>query len=216
MPISFGKAQASLINSNFLSENADEKSVFVILEGTLNGYAEKFLQLLNEYYNQRGVKASGKIISEAQTNLETSANGSRLIISLPDYFDYPNEGVRGVKQSSNAPASPYKFKTLRGMSAEGRMNLKNYILSGKAKVSNVKKTIGQERKFSKISKGKKKSLIDLQVETLIYNIKKYGIKATRYFDDAFEEAFSDLDVVVSEQMADAITISIVKKVNEKQ
>jgi hypothetical protein len=101
------------------------------------------------------------------------------------------------------------------MSKEGRASLKQYLLSGKAKVRNVKKAIGQERKFSKISKGVKKSLIDQQVDTLIYNIKKYGIKTTRYFDDAFEEAFADLDVTVSEQMADAITISIVKKVNEK-
>lgn len=215
MPISFGKAQANLINSNFLAENADSKSVYILLEGTLNDYAEKFLNLLNENYNQRGVKASGKIISEAKSVVTESGEGTLLIISLPDYYDYPNEGVRGVRSSSNAPNSPYKFKTLRGMSAEGRMSLKNYILSGKAKVRNVKKAIGQEKKFSKISKGVKKSLIDQQVDTLIYNIKKYGIKTTRYFDDAFEEAFADLDVVVSEQMADAITISIVKKVNEK-
>ena len=215
MPISFGKAQANLINSNFLAENADNKSLYIILEGTLEGYAEKFLELLNQNYNQRGVKASGKIISEAQTQLTTTSDGANLIISLPDYFDYPNEGVQGVNENRNAPTSPYKFKTLRGMSAEGRANLKNYLLSGKARVRNVKKTIGQEKKFSRISKGVKKSLIDQQVDTLIYNIKKYGIKTTRYFDDAFEEAFADLDVVVSEQMANAITISIVKKVNEK-
>jgi hypothetical protein len=215
MPTSFGKAQANLINSNFLSETADDKSVYIVLEGTLNEYADKFLQLLSKYYNERKVKSSGAIISEAQTDITTTTDGTNLVIKLPYYFDFPNEGVRGVKSSSNAPASPYKFKTLRGMSAEGRASLKQYLLSGKAKVRNVKKAIGQERKFSKISKGVKKSLIDQQVETLIYNIKKYGIKTTRYFDDAFEEAFADLDVTVSEQMADAITISIVKKVNEK-
>jgi len=215
MPTSFGKAKADLINSNFLSENADEKSVYIILESTLDDYAEKFLKLLKRYYEERKVKASGNIISEAQFDTTITNDGANLVIKLPYYFDFPNEGVRGVKSSSNSPASPYKFKTLRGMSAEGRASLKKYLLSGKAKVRNVKKAIGQERKFSKISKGVKKSLIDQQVETLIYNIKKYGIKTTRYFDDAFEEAFADLDVTVSEQMADAITISIVKKVNEK-
>jgi len=215
MPMLSGRAKANLIDSNFLAENTGDKSIYIVLEGTLNEYAEKFLTLLNQNYNQRGVKASGKIISESQTDITTTSNGTNLIISLPYYFDFPNEGVQGVHENKNAPTSPYHFKSLTKMAPEGRASLKQYLLSGKAKVSNVKKTIGQERKFSKISKGVKKSLIDQQVDTLIYNIKKHGIKTTRYFDDAFEEAFADLDVTVSEQMADAITISIVKKVNEK-
>lgn len=215
MPILSGKAKANLINSDYLSENADSSSVYILLEGTLNDYAEKFLHLLEKYYNERKVKASGGIISNAKSVVTENGEGTLLTISLPDYYDFPNEGVQGVTYNNNAPNSPYHFKSLTKMSREGRMNLKKYLLSGKARVRNVKKTIGQEKKFSRISKGVKKSLIDQQVDTLIYNIKKYGIKTTRYFDDAFEEAFADLDVVVSEQMADAMVISIVKQVNKK-
>jgi hypothetical protein len=216
MPILSGKAKADLINSNFLDVNSNDKSIYIVLEDTLSEYGEKFLYLLEKYYNQRGVKASGAIISESKSIITENGNGTLLTISLPDYYDYPNEGVRGVKESQNASNSPYKFKSLTKMSKEGRESLKKYILSGKAKVRAVNKTIGQEKKYKRISETKKKSLIDKQVDTLIYNIKKYGIKTTRYFDDAFEEAFSDLDVAVSEQMADAMVISIVKQVNKKQ
>ena len=60
-----------------------------------------------------------------------------------------------------------------------------------------KTVIGLERK--NIKQAKKKSLIDQQVDTLIYNIKKYGIKQTDYFTDAFEKVFANWE----QDMADA-------------
>jgi len=130
-----------------------------------------------------------------------SDDGNKLTIRMLDYFDYPNEGVRGVRGSKNGVGSPYKFKNY-GMNAEGRASIKRYILDGKAKVSNVKEPVGLERK------NKKKSLIDRQVDNLIYMIKRYGIKRTEYFNDAFEEAFKDIDVVMGEALGIDIAMNI--------
>jgi hypothetical protein len=136
-------------------------------------------------------------------------NGNRLTITMLDYYDFVNEGVKGVKSSKNASTSPYKFKNY-GMSQEGRASIKEYILSGKAKVRNTQgdkaRGIGLERKGVKFSQ--KKSLIDRQVDTLIYNIKKYGIKKTDYFTDAFEKVFANWERDMAEAYGEDFALSL--------
>ena len=43
---------------------------------------------------------------------------------------------------------------------------------------------------------------------MIYFIKRYGIKTTDYFNDAFEEAFKDLDIVMGEALGIDIAMNI--------
>jgi hypothetical protein len=101
--------------------------------------------------------------------------------------------VKGVRSSKNAPNSPYQFKNY-GMSADGRKSIRDYIESGRAKIRSVKQDkalgIGTERKS--------KSLIDVQTDTLIYLIKKYGIKATNYFTKTIEQSQKDIQVLMAE------------------
>jgi hypothetical protein len=136
-------------------------------------------------------------------------------LKLLDYFDYPNEGVKGIDSSRNAPNSPYQYKTY-GMPKEALSSLKKYILGGRAKISSVKKDkalgIGMEKKGLRGAKGK--SAIDTQVATMAYMIKKFGIKATHYFDLAFEETFKDFDDVMNEALGEDIQITI-ELINKK-
>lgn len=209
MPITFAQSQSKLLQTDWLDFNADEEAMYIVIEDTLSQYGELFLKNLEKYANERQVVATGNMISKTKVNV-IEGNGSQILrISLPYYFDFVNEGVKGVKSTKNAPKSPYRFKTLTGMSAEGRRSLKKYIQSGKAKVRLVDKPVGTETKGKRLQ-GKKKQLIERQLDQLIYNIKKYGIKATRFFDDAFEDTFKDLDVVISQQIGKTIAISIEK------
>ena len=52
--------------------------------------------------------------------------------------------------------------------------------------------IGLEKKGVRMSA--RKSLIDTQVATMGFLIKKFGIKSTNYFTDAFKETFKDFEV----------------------
>lgn len=193
MSINFAQAQAeALADLGSYSESKKGFETFVA-DNILKQYALEFQNALERFLNEREVVGSGKL----RDSINPEFNEDGFTITMLDYYDYPNEGVRGVKSSKNAPGSPYKFKSLYKMSPEGRESLKEYILSGRAKVSNVKKAVGTEKK--KISGGKKKSLIDMQVDNLIYLIKKYGIKRTDYFNDAFETVFANF----SEDMAKA-------------
>ena len=117
-------------------------------------------------------------------NLQTKGrlqivDDKRVDIYLPYYYDYVNKGVKGVQSQKNAPNSPYSFKHY-GMSEDGRKNIKDLIRRGKAMVQIKQAPVGREKRG--------KSLEDQKVDTLIYNIKKYGIKKRPYFDEAVAEA----------------------------
>jgi hypothetical protein len=200
MPKSFAKAQADALNS--LGGQDREQFVPFVAQSILKQYGIDFKILLEKYINSRQVVASGKLADNIYPSV--TEDGNKLIVTMLDYFDFPNEGVKGVRSLKNGVGSPYKFKNY-GMNAEGRASIKEYILSGKARVKNVKSPVGLERK---VDRGKKKSLIDKQVDNLIYMIKRYGIKRTEYFNDAFEEAFKDIDVVMGEALGIDIAMNI--------
>ncbi len=197
MPKSFAKAQAGALNR--LGGQDREQFVPFVAQSILEQYGQDFKILLEAYIKSRKVSSTGALADNIYPSV--SEDGNKLIVTMLDYFDFPNEGVRGVKGTKNGVGSPYKFKNY-GMNAEGRASIKRYILDGKAKVSNVKEPVGLERK------NKKKSLIDRQVDNLIYMIKRYGIKRTEYFNDAFEEAFKDIDVVIGEALGIDIAMNI--------
>jgi hypothetical protein len=196
MPISLTEAQNRALGR--IGSSRDEFQSFVA-SNVLEQYGAEFKRVLEDIMKQRKiVGATGDLMESINPIVDT--DGKKLTITMLDYYDFVNEGVKGVRNSKNAPNSPYKFKNY-GMNAEGRVSIKEYILKGKAKVSNKqvmgKTVIGLERK--NIKQAKKKSLIDRQVDTLIYNIKKYGIKQTDYFTDAFEKVFANWE----QDMADA-------------
>jgi hypothetical protein len=184
--------------------NRDEFIPFVA-QSILDQYGQDFKILLEAYIKARQISASGKLADNITSEVDNDKN--KLTIKMLDYFDFPNEGVRGWGSSKNAQASPYTYRRKAKKSSNGQFqaSIKEYILSGKAKVRNVQSPVGLERK---VNRGKKKSLIDKQVDNLIYMIKRYGIKRTEYFNDAFEEAFKDIDVVIGEALGIDIAMNI--------
>lgn len=164
-----------------VGESASKFETFVA-QSVLEQYGKDFIALLQKNIKDRQVVASGKL--ESNIGLDIDEAGKKMTITMLDYFDFPNEGVQGVKFKKNAQGSPYKFKNY-GMNAEGRASIKDYIQSGRAKISDTYKA-----KRPKGLEKKKKSLLDTQTDQLIYLIKKHGIKRTEYFNDAFDTVFS--------------------------
>ena len=204
MPISFSKARDRAISK--IGTSRDEFVSFVA-SNILEQYGVEFKKVLEDLMKQRQISASGELADSINPQIDNE--GKRLTITMLDYYDFVNEGVKGVKSSKNASTSPYKFKNY-GMNAEGRASIKNYILSGKAKVRSTggdkARGIGIERKGVQFSQ--KKSLIDRQVDTLIYNIKKYGIKKTDYFTDAFEKVFANWEQDMAEAFGEDVALSL--------
>jgi hypothetical protein len=153
------------------------------------------LQLnIAESVRAKGLVASGSLISDNNFVFKFGSEGEKKTMELymNYYADFINQGVQGVVKQSNAPGSPYKFKSF-GMSADGRKNIIKYIQSRKDKVRNVKYAKeGLERKV----KTSKKSDIEKQADALIGIIKAVGIKRTDYLDEAVAKTFKDVDAKI--------------------
>ena len=164
-------------------------------------YTEAIEKSINKKRNGKSIVASGNMFKGIDPQI--SKEESTMRIYMADYYDFVNKGVKGVKDSSNAPSSPYKYRNY-GMNAEGRASIKKYIKDKKVKEVETKKST-----TNAVTKQKKKiSSIDLQTNTLIYLIKKYGIKTTNFFDEATESVRKSMIEDISEVMAQTIVIQI--------
>jgi hypothetical protein len=184
------------------TESAEGATSFAEVTSVLEQYAILFEENLAKVSKEVGNIGSGELLKSFK--YEVSPDGTNLKLYLNDYFDYTNVGVKGKdKNSRNAPNSPYQYRNY-GMSEEGRKSIKNYIQSGRAKISEIQKT-----KYKRAgAEAKKKSLIDLNTDTLIYLIKRFGIKATRYLDKTIEITFKDIGEKLGEAVAKDISFTI--------
>jgi len=216
MPTSLSKAQSNVVNSGFLDKiGTTGKFETFVAESLLEQYGAEFKLVLTQYIKERQLVGSGAL--QDNINPEVSEDGKTLTISLLDYYDYINKGVKGKgPDAKNGLDSPYFFKNY-GMNKEGRDSIKKYILSGKAKVRNIRNDraagIGLESKG--IRQKPKKSLLDSQVDNLIYMIKKYGIKKTNYFDDAVNKVFGNWAVDMAAALGEDIKLNLRITSNKK-
>jgi len=202
MSINIGKAQADALSQlGSFGEDRPGPVPLTVLQKILVQYGSDFAIELAESMKQKEVFGSGKLADSIIP--EVNEEGNTLTIRMLNYYDFPNKGVKGVKSSANAPTSPYQYKTF-GMNRDGRKSISDYVLSGRAKIRNVRKDkavgIGLERKGV--------SALDSKINTLIYLIKAYGIKTTNYFDDAFNKVFKDFAVTAADAVGRDIVITI--------
>ena len=210
MSISIRKAQDRALASG-MDFGGDNITEFGVVSGLLEEYSAEFLRNIAFYADEKRVVASGDMLNSMEPEF-LQENGSIVFrLKMADYYDYPNQGVKGVRSSRNAPKSPYKYKNY-GVPESMQASLKKYILSGKAKIPSVKNDkalgIGLERKG--VSASKSKSLIDTQVDTMGYLIKRFGIKATNYFTLAFDKTFQGFETKVFEALESGIVITFEK------
>jgi len=213
MPISLNAARSKAIGK---IGTKGEFELFVA-SNILEQYGVAFKTELENLMKQRQISASGELADSINPVVDNE--GKRLTITMLDYYDFVNEGVQGWYSSKNASTSPYSYKRKAKTNSNGQFqaSIKQYILSGKAKVRNTgsdkARGIGLERKGVQFAK--KKSLIDRQVDTLIYNIKKYGIKKTDYFTDAFEKVFANWEQDIAEAIGEDVALSLQLKSSKK-
>jgi len=207
MSINIRKAQNEALASGF-DFGGDNITEFTVVNSVLEQYAAEFLKNISYYANNKKVVSSGDLINSMVPEI-VEGNGSIVFrLKMIDYYDFPNEGVKGLRSSKNAPKSPYKYRNY-GVPQSMKDSLKKYIQSGKAKITSVMndKALGKGGERKGLRFAGKKTLIDTQVATLGYLIKRFGIKSTNYFTDAFNKTFEDFEVKMFEAVESGIIIT---------
>lgn len=210
MSINISKAQRDALSSG-MDFGGEDITEFGVVDSLMAQYAEEFLKNISYFANNKRVVSSGEMLNSMEPEIVQENGATIFRLKMIDYYDYPNEGVKGVRSSANAPRSKYKYKNY-GVPESMKASLKRYILSGKAKITSVRNDkalgVGLERKA--VRNMDKKSLIDTQVDTMGYLIKRYGIKATNYFNDAFNKTFVGFEAKVFEALESGIVITFDK------
>ena len=208
MAKSIGQRQKVVIENGFLQTtgsegfsviDANEIGALLLERGQL--FKDEWIKIIN----QKNIVASGNIERDLTFYLENEPESATLFIEFPYYAKFVDRGVKGVKSSRNAPDSPFKFKNY-GMSADGRASLKKWLSSAKAKVSSrdVKKygAVRTEKKFKKISDE------DTKLNTLIYNIKRFGIKKRNFITPVIEKSFQGFEQELADVIGKKVSIVI--------
>jgi len=198
MPSSISASQNE--NIDFIKQ-LNEAPDGQVVQDALVTSANYFLDVLGKKVNKYKLVNTGDLLKKAKIE-EIGMN--QVNVKLPYYYDFINKGVRGAK-SKQPSSSPYSFKDSFSMSEEGRKNIKSLIDNGKAKLRVVKpgKEVGLERK--------QRSVADIQLDTLIFRIKSYGIKRRPYFDEALAESRKEIASIVGKAYGKEITLSIKPK-----
>lgn len=214
MSININKAQADFLSSGG-DLGGDNIVEFGVVAGMLEQYGAELMTNISYFANNKGVVGSGDLLSSMIPEITNENGFDTFRLRMFDYYDYPNEGVKGVDSSRNAPGSPYQYKNY-GMSTEGRASLKQYILSGKAKIQSVKNDKALGKGGEKIGVAfNNKTLVDKQVDTLAFLIKKFGIKKTNYFTDAFNKTFENFEIDMAEAAGRDVVLTF-NRINKRK
>jgi hypothetical protein len=190
---------ASTGSESFSIIDANEIGQLLLERGQL--FKDEWIRVVNE----KKIIASGNIERDLTFYLQNEPESATLFIEFPYYAKFVDRGVKGVKSSKNAPDSPFQFKNY-GMSADGRASIKKWLSTAKAKVSSrdVKKygAVRTEKKFKKISEA------DSKLNTLIYNIKRFGIKKRNFITPIVEKSFQGFEQELAEAIGKKVSIVI--------
>lgn len=173
------------------------------------------------------VTLAGVIIGEATDNLERNGNTAtgetatsmkardivvqgtnyELDIEIASTYKFLNDGVKGVESGTGK----YSFKTKRVSKKMAKAILrwlKVRSLSGKVKYKAISKNEGKNKRIHKVvSEAKNREALSYAVAT---NIKKRGIKPTKFFTKAIETAKREQKKL----FADALKLDIIESLND--
>jgi hypothetical protein len=178
------------------------------LDALLAEYAENYKDALIAEINRKQITASGEMEKNITFTLKDKQGIKVLEIYMVDYAKFIDKGVKGWGSSKNAPSSPYSYKNPPKTDSGGafRKSITRYIQSGKAKVSSL-----DVKRYGAIKGEKKsKSLIDARVDTMMYLIRKYGIKTKNFIDKPLKDTFKDLEVKIADEFAVNIAVQITR------
>jgi len=147
------------------------------VKNELDKFGKYIVQQSRSNLSKKGKKDKGSLYKSISYDLEVGKRSFSLSFSMEDYGTFVDKGVKGVKSSSKAPNSPYKFGTGTGK--------KGGLTDG------INGWVKRKRFQFKDKKGK-----FLSYESTAFIVRRSiwftGLKTTNFFERPFELAFKRL------------------------
>jgi len=155
------------------------------VEAVFAEFAQEFIAQASNNLQKAGAVSSGELISSMKFNISPVNQGYRLTITMADYWDFVNKGVKGVKSSEKSPNSPYSFKTLT-VGYQMAHSIQKWAARHNLKAVKQNKVFKNRRV---------KTFTDTSEEigfAIAMGIKKHGLKATYFYDATYEKLMPGL------------------------
>ena len=162
------------------------------------------------------IKDRGKLIADLAPKpfpIDASGNLRIQIVTMQDHWEFIDKGVRGVKSSTKAPNSPFRFRNL-GTPDSMVNSFKSYIATlglKSAKIGGKRKSLYKTNRKTK-QKTAKMDVIEKAARGMAVATKIGGIKAVNYVEPAVgEKRLKILTKAMSKELGRRITASIVSE-----
>ena len=127
------------------------------LDGVLLQWANESIEIMSKIITKKARTKQASTLARALVPLPKQ-NGIQIKAEV-DYWDYVNQGVKGVFKTSKAPQSDYSFKNL-GVSDDMLLSFKEYIARTGLKTAKIK---GKRKSLYKVNKKKGTKTANLDV-----------------------------------------------------
>ena len=180
-----------------------------MMESMLTLYISEFLTHAAENLNTSNSITTGKLGESLNFKMTALPNGYKVDFTALDYYKFVDKGVQGLKDSKNT-TSPYKFKFINPSKSHIQA-IKKWIRNNNmtALVADINR-YGPTRRETK---GKSKQM-DRAAFVIARSIKKKGIAATNFWQDAFDDTFKDFGVRMSEALGKSVTVDLQQMAEE--
>lgn len=216
MFMSIASAQASAIADGFLNNIGESKqgtSDMPIVEKVLAEFAKVFITQAQLNLRKANAIDTGALM-DLEMEIEHEGNKYTLTVGYPassaaaKYYDFVNKGVKGIKDSTLAPDSPYRFRKLNPggpLTQAIEAWISRHAIASR----------NEDQKFGLTNLQKKRNSVsqlassEAKQHSIAYaigaSIKRRGLKKTGYFDKAVNDVFGE---GFSEALAKAIGADI--------
>lgn len=154
---------------------------------SLNDFGRYVVQQSRSNLSRLGKKDTGGLYDSIKYDVKVGRNSFSLSISMEEYGQYVDKGVKGVSSSAKAPSSPFKFGTGKGKKGGLTQGIDAWVRR--------KKIQFRDRKTGKFS------TYDQTAFAIRRAIWHKGIKTTNFLTRPFELGFKRLPDELIEQYA---------------
>lgn len=180
----------------------------------LEDLGNKILKDLQKNIDSKDLIASANLRQSISFDVKIFATKVQLSLSLADYYKFMDKGVKGAKDSSNAPNSPYSYKN--------KMPPKDAILDYiKTKPLQIKSSVDLTKlnkkgvKVRRRATEEEKRTIEDERNTAAFLIQRKiynkGLKATNFYSSVVNDSLID---EFSKKLSEAFKQQIIIKLNE--
>lgn len=174
------KAAAANVGAKFGESIKDfTKASENIIEAILIDHCNEGIRLMSKQIKQKARTGHASTLAASMSNVPNKVSATKFevkTISTEYYADFVDKGVKGVKNKSKAPNSPYSFRNL-GTSKAMVESFKDYIARTGSKSMNKKTLIRKNKKTQA-------DLINKEAKQMAVATKIGGIKPMNFISKA--------------------------------